>query len=235
MKYSNKIMRRLLDVIAICFIAINSFAADNAITNDSPAAQKERLYQRFLKEMLPEMQKLDPSNSVWSFTNAEAQSSLRMVFETVIVDPSFGLKWDEVPAPTLTDSNALSAVNSFVATNGWTMQTNDWVFDSISDDDSQDKSKPIRGSPWAVIREREFPAVTYAGVLYISFCGFHHDGHGIAYNPHTNNFSGAIDAFKPIGQHWYVWEFDHEFPPRDPQPQIYEGAKPVKDMTPASK
>ena len=225
-------MRRLLDVIAICFIAINSFAADNAITNDSPAAQKERLYQRFLKEMLPEMQKLDPSNSVWSFTNAEAQSSLRMVFETVIVDPSFGLKWDEVPAPTLVGSNALSAVNAYVATNGWNMETNSWVFDSLTDDD---KSKPIRGLPWAVIHDREFPAITHDGILYVFFGGFHHDGSGVAYNSHTNNFSGTVDAFKPIGQHWYVWAFDHEDPTRDHQPQIYEGAKPVKDVPSASK
>ncbi len=41
----------------------------------------------------------------------------------------FGLHWDEVPAPTLVGSNALSAVNSYVATNGWNMQTNGWVFD----------------------------------------------------------------------------------------------------------
>jgi hypothetical protein len=224
-------MKRFLHIIAICFIAINSFAADNTITNDSPAAQRERLFQRFLKEM-QEMQKLDPSNLDLSFTNAEAQSSLRFVFDSMIVDPSFGLKWDEVPAPTLVGSNALSAVNSYVATNGWSMETNSWVFDSITDDD---KSKPIRGLPWVVIHEREFPAVTHDGILYVFFGGFHHDGHGVAYNPHTNNFSGTVDAFKPIGQHWYVWAFDHEDPSTDPQPQIYEGAKPVKDVTPASK
>ena len=226
-------MRRFLDVITICFIAINSFAADNAATNDSPAAQKERLYQRFVKETLPEMQKLDPSNSFWSFTNAEAQSSLRMVFESMIVDPSFGLKWDEMPAPTLVDSNALSAINSFVATNGWNMQTNGWVFDSFSGD--QDKSKPIRGLPWAVICKREFPAVTHDGILYVFFGGFHHDGSGVAYNPHTNSFSGTVDSFKPIGQHWYVWAFEHEFPSTVPQPQIYEGTKPMNVVTPVSK
>jgi hypothetical protein len=231
-------MRYFLNIIAICFIAINSFAADNTITNDSPAAQKERLFQRFLKEMqqqMQEMQKLDPSNLDLPFTNAEFQSSLRMIFDSKIVDPSFGLHWDEVPAPTLVGSNALSAVNSYVATNGWNMQTNGWVFDSASDDDNEDKSKPIRGLPWTVIHGREFPAVTHDGILYVFFGGFHHDGSGVAYNPHTNNFSGTVDAFKPIGQHWYVWAFDHEFQSTDPQPQIYEGAKPVKDATPTSK
>jgi hypothetical protein len=231
-------MRRFLDFIAICFIAINSFAADNTVTNDSPAAQKERLFQRFVKEMqqkMQEMQKMDPSNLDLSFTNAEGQSALRMVFETAIVDPSFGLEWDEVPAPTLVGSNALSAVNSFVATNGWNMQTNDCIFDCISDDDNQAKSNPIRGLPWAVIHDQEFSAVTHDGILYVFFRGFHHDGHGVAYNPHTNNFAATIDSFKPIGQHWYAWAFDHEFPPPVPQPKIYEGAKPGKDVTPASK
>jgi hypothetical protein len=231
-------MKRFLNVIAFSFIAINCFAADNTVTNDSPAAQKERLYQRFVKEMqqkMQEMQKLDPSNSDLSFTNAEAQASMRFVFESAIVDPSFGLEWDEVPAPTLVGPNAMSAVNAFVATNGWNMQTNDWVFDDISGDDNQAKPKPIRGLPWAVIHEQEFPAVTHNGILFVFFRGFHHDGHGVAYNPHTNNFAATVDAFKPIGQHWYVWEFDHEFPSAVPQPQIYEGSKPVKDVAPAAK
>jgi hypothetical protein len=226
-------MKCFLNVIAISFIAINSFAADDAITNGSPAAQKERLYQRFVKQMqqrMQETQKLDPSNLDLSFTNAEAQSALREVFDSMIVDPSFGFEWDEVPAPTLVGSEAMSGVNAFVATNGWNMQTNDCIFDCISDDDSQAKSKPIRGLPWAVIHEQEFPAVTHDGILYVFFRGFHHDGRGVAYNPQANHFAVTIDSFKPIGQHWYAWAFDHEFPPKAPQPQIYEGTKPVKDV-----
>jgi hypothetical protein len=221
-------MSRFLNVIVISLVTINSFAADNTVTNDSPAAQKERLYQRFVKEM----QKDDLGFPV---TNAEAEAALHAAFESVIVDPSFGLEWDEVPAPTLVGPEAISAVNSFVATNGWNMQTNDCIFDRISDDETQPKSKQIRGLPWAVIHKQEFPAVTHDGILYVFFRGFHHDAHGVAYNPHTNNFAVTIDSFKPIGQHWYVWEFDHEFPPTVPQPQIYEGAKPVKDLKPASK
>ena len=224
-------MKHLLKIIAISFIALNCFAADNTVTNDSPAAQKERLFQRFVKEM----QEVDSSNLDFSVTNAEAQAGLREVFETFIVDPSFGLKWDEVPAPTLAGSNAMSAVNAFVATNGWNMQTNDCIFDCISGGDDQARSKPIGGLPWAVIHEQEFPAVTHGGILYVFFRGFHHDGHGVAYNPHTNTFAATIDSFKPIGQHWYAWAFDHEFPPPVPQPQIYEGAKPVKDVKPALK
>src|SRR5215469_6381485 len=89
-------MTRFLNIIVIGFITINSFAADDFATNGSPAAQKEQLFQRFVKEM-QEMQKLYPSNFDLSFHNPDAQSSLRMVFESMIVDPSFGLKWDEVP------------------------------------------------------------------------------------------------------------------------------------------
>jgi hypothetical protein len=228
-------MRRFVNIFAFSLIAIISFATDNTVTNDSPASQKERLYRRFVRKMqqgMQEMQKLDLSNSDLSFTNAETQAALRMVFESYIVDPSFGLEWDEVPAPTLVGSNAMSAVNSFVATNGWNMQTNDYIFDCISD---EDKSKPIRGLPWAVIRDQEFPAVTHDSILYIFFRGFHHDGHGVAYNPYTNHFAATIDSFKPIGQHWYAWAFDHEFPPPVPQPQIYEGAKPAENVTPTPK
>ena len=232
-------MKRFLNILAFSFVVINLFAADNAIANYSPAVQKERLYQRFLKEMqqrMQEMQKLDPSNELnLSFTNAESQEAFRAVFESVIVDPSFGLKWDEVPAPTLVSSNAMSAVNSFVATNGWNMQTNDCIFDCISGDDNDTKSKPIRGLPWAVIHDQEFPAVTHDHILYVFFRGFHHDGHGVAYNPDTNYFAATIDSFKPIGQHWYAWEFDHEFRSSVPQPQVYEGTKPARNVKPASK
>ena len=224
-------MKRFLNVIVFSFITINSLAADNVLTNDSPAAQKERLFQRFVKEM----QKSAPSNLDLSSTNAEALATFRGVFESAIVDPSFGLYWDEVPAPTLVGSNAMSAVNLFVATNGWNMQTNDCIFDCISGDDNHAKSKPIRGLPWAAIREQEFPAVTHDNILYVFFRGFHHDGHGVAFNPHTNHFAASIDCFKPIGQHWYSWAFDHEFPPSVPQPRIYEGAEPVKNENPVLK
>jgi hypothetical protein len=228
-------VKRLLNIIAFSLIALNSIAGDSSLTNDSPAAQKERLFQRFMKEMQQDMLEAGETNLALSSTNAEQQAELRRMFDSFIVDPSFGLKWDEVPAPTLEGSKALSGVNSFVAANGWNMQTNDCIFDCVSGDDRAAKSKPIRGLPWEVIHKREFPAVTHDHILYVLFGGFHHDGHGVAYNPNTNHFAVTINSFKPIGQHWYAWAFDHEFPPSTPQPQIYEGAKPVKNVTPASK
>src|SRR5213595_2962642 len=105
-------MKRFMNIIAFSLIAITSLAEDRTLTNDSPAAQKERLFQRFVKEM----QKSAPSDPDLSSTNAETLAIFRRVFESVIVDPSFGLKWDEVPAPTLVGSNALSAVSAFVVT-----------------------------------------------------------------------------------------------------------------------
>jgi len=217
----------------IIFIATISFAADNTLTNDSPAAQKERLFQRFLKEMQQSMQEMGQTNDPdLSSTNAEAQAALRRVFDSMIVDPSFGLKWDEVPTPTLTGSNALAGVDAFIAANGWNMQTNEYIFDRLPYDGNPIQSAPIRGLPWAAIHEKEFHAVTHDHILYVSFGGFHHDGHGVVYDPQTNHFSSTINAFKPIGQHWYAWAFDHEFPSSVPPPQIYEGAKPSIILTP---
>jgi hypothetical protein len=224
-------MKHLPNVLAFILISISSFAGGNSPTNESPAAQKERLFQRFVQEM----QKMDSSDTDLSLTNAETQAVLRRVFESIIVDPSFGLKWDEVPAPTLVGSNSMSAVDSFVATNSWNMQTNDCIFDCASGRNNEAKTAPIRGLPWAAIHEREFPAVTHDNILYVFFRGFHHDGHGVAYNPNTNHFPVTIDSFKPIGQHWYAWAFDHEFPSSVPQPRIYEGANSVTNTKPASK
>ena len=196
------------------------------------ATQKELLFQRFLKEMqesMKEAQQSDLSNVDLSFATANKQSALRKIFDSMIVDPSFGLKWDEVPAPTLVGGDAMSAMDKFVAINGWNMQTNDWVFDSISND--KDTFKPIQGLPWAAIYDQKFPAVTHNGILYVFFRGFHHDGHGVAYNPHTNDFGTSVDTFKPIGQHWYAWAFDHEFSSENPQTRIYEGANQVDKPT----
>jgi len=215
-------MKYIFTTIVFCFIVISAFAADSTVTNVSPSDQEERLFQRYLKEMREQMAK-EPTNSDLSFlTNLDTPTD-REIFHKMIVDPSFGYRWDEVPAPTIVGSNALSAVSAFVATNGWNMQTNDCIFDCIFGDES-DKSKLMSGLPWVVIREREFPAVTHDGILYVFFGGFHHDGHGVAYNPNTNRFSATMDAFEPIGQHWYVWAFDHEFP-HPPAPQKYEGSK----------
>ena len=120
-------------------------------------------------------------------------------------------------------------------TNGWNMQTNDCIFDCIRGSDRAVVSKSIRGLPWTAIYQQEFPAVTHSNILYVFFRGFHHDGRGVAYNPHTNRFAPTIDYFKPLGQHWYAWAFDHEFPPSGALPRLCEGEVSARHETPVRK
>jgi hypothetical protein len=208
-------------ILSVFFFVMGSslFATDLVSTNESDALQREKLFQRFLKEMREDAAKA-PSNEDLSLivSNLDTPSFREEFFRTMVVHPSFGYRWDEVPAPTMSGSNAMKAVDAFVATNGWDMQKDGGIFSVIS----PDKSKPIRGLPWKEIHEREFSGVTYNGILYIWFTGFHHDSDGVAYNPRTNSFALGIAGFKPIGQHWYVWA--QTDPPAN-LPKIYEGSK----------
>ena len=98
----------------------------------------------------------------------------------------------------------MKSVVSFIATNGWNMETNDWLFEDGT-------SKMIDGLPWKRLRGHSFPAVTANGVLYVlTNPGWHHDEAGVAYNPLKNSFKSSIKGFKPVGGHWYVW-FQPEF------------------------
>jgi hypothetical protein len=159
-------------------------------------------------------------------TNFLAMTNMPLM-RALIVDPSFGIRWDEVPPPTMTNSTAMIWVNAFVATNGWNMQTDTWFWGELS---HPDRSKPIWGLPWTVIHYREFPAVTHEGVLYVFFEGWNYNYSGVAFNPRTNPFAPVFHGFKPIGQHWYVW-----FTTDDGRmgPQIYEGRTNEWDKTAA--
>jgi hypothetical protein len=177
-------------------------AGEPSSTNESEAAQWQRIYERLRTEE--------------GITNAEEMMKIP-IFRASVVHPSFGLSWDEVPAPTITNSNAMASVNAFVVTNGWNMETNGWRVMDFSD-----HRKPIRGLPWEAIKDREFGALTHGGVLYVLLKGWHHNLSGVAYNPRTNSFAPGIRGFKPLGDHWYVWT-----QPEDPitLPQTYEGQK----------
>ena len=108
--------------------------------------------------------------------------------------------------PDISGTNAMTAVESFIATNGWNMQTSGPPFEV-----GGRRWRIIRGLPWKGLRDQEFRAVTQRGVLYVlSNPGWHHDSAGVAYNPHTNRFGPTIRGFKPVGGHWYVW-FQPEF------------------------
>jgi len=187
------------------------FAADGVSTKESEATERAHLFERFLAEL----RRAGVTNVDMSTTNFMSEY-VRRYFDATVVHPSFGLRWDEVPPPTLTDSNAMATVTAFVATNGWSMHTGNWAFHYPMID-----LKPIRGLPWEAIRDREFPALTHQQILYVVFPGGGHNSYrGVAYNPSTNAFPPAIRGFKHIGQHWYVWT-----QPEDPIPllQQYEG------------
>jgi hypothetical protein len=117
-----------------------------------------------------------------------------------------GKRWDAMSGPNIEGTNAMAAVEAFVATNGWNMQSNGPPFEVTGR-----PWKLISGLPWKSLRNREFRAVTQKGILYVlSNPGWHHDSAGVAYNPQTNRFGPTIRGFKPIGGHWYVW-FQPEF------------------------
>jgi hypothetical protein len=194
-------MKLLVTFITLFWILNSVLAADTTVTNDTKAIQQEQLFQRFLKEMR-KMQSKAPTNVDVSFmTNYYYTPEFReYFFNQMVVDPSFGYRWDEVPVPTMKGTNAMDAIYGFIATNGWDMQKDGCIF-SIT----PDKSKRIGGLPWTVIHDQEFPAVTHDGILYVFFTGWHWNDHGVAYNPSTNTFAPNMAGFKPIGRHWYVW------------------------------
>ena len=187
---------------------VSVLGAEPSVDAPSEAEQRERLFQRFLAETRESGMpiNMDTTNLAMS----------RFVFNGMVVHPSFGLRWDEVPPPTLTDSSAMAGVNAFSATNGWNMHSNRLIFSYGLDD-----PHPIRGLPWEVIKDREFPALTHRGVLYVILSGWHHDVSGVAYNPSTNTFAAAITGFKPIGGHWYAWA---QLEDQVRLPQLYEGS-----------
>jgi hypothetical protein len=187
----------------------SAFGVEPLATTNSEAVQREKLLKRFWAEAAAE--------GITNLSAGESNFLVQATFDQMVVHPSLGLRWDEVPAPTIVDTNALVGVQAFVATNGWNMHNGKLIFTY-----GLDKPKVIRGLPWEVIRDREFRALTREGILYVIFSGWHHDCNGVAYNPRTNDFPAAIQGFKHIGQHWYVWT-QRERPTT--LPQQYEGQK----------
>ena len=191
-----------LAIFGVLLIGLLAEAAEVTVTNVTEAAQWQRIYQRIRTEM--------------GITNVDEMMRIPL-FRAKIVHPAFGIYWHEVPAPTMAGASAMTAVDAFVSSNGWDMQTDGIVFCDIL---APDKSKMIRDLPWTEIHDREFPAVTHDGILYVFFTGWHHNNHGVAYNPKTNTFARGMAAFKPIGQHWYVWAMTDD---SWKGPQQYEG------------
>jgi len=189
----------LVAVVGLCL------GADTNSTKQSEAEQKRQLIELM-------------SNNLVQFgvTNL-TKEQFELGYNMFVVHPSFGMHWDDVPAPTLKGSNAMDAVNAFLAINGWNMHTGMPLLSVI-------QTKPITGLPWEAIKDRQFGAVTHQGVLYISLRGFATESDGIAYNPRTNKFPTMINGFKPIGDHWYVWKQTMVSPQK--KDCYYEGETP---------
>lgn len=193
---------------ALFVLAAAAGAADVQPQDALEAAKKERMYQEWIQKLREAVAQLDtnaPAEEALSLSNFDssrrAQELSRDIFEANWIHSSFGLYWNEIPPPTIRGSNATTAVDKFIAENGWHMVTNDWLFlITISE-----RGKPIQGLPWDVIRGRVFYAATHDGILYVPLRVYMPMGSsGLAYDPQTNRFR-LVTEFKPIGDHWYVW------------------------------
>ena len=108
--------------------------------------------------------------------------------------------WEVMSTPDIHGTNALAAVERFVATNGWDMSITPLDFGF-----GLTKPPMLSGLPWRRFSTRSYRALTHGGILYVALRGFHHDVVGVAYNPKTNAFDPSVVGFKPLADHWYVW------------------------------
>jgi len=227
--------------ILLLALAIAANASDNQPLEESEAAKKERLYQQSLTEFRSGISELERNlpeamrdSGVTNIANsARGESMFRELFEANWIHSSFGLRWDEVPPPTLHGTNSTEGVRAFVAGHGWQMNTNELAFVLW---DARKRGIPFIGLPWQAIQHREFRAVTDQGILYVPLrYGPIFEGlacSGVAYNPRTNRFPATLRGFKHIGDHWYVWRQGD--PP--PGPYDYEGShKPGQQDGPANR
>jgi len=115
--------------------------------------------------------------------------------------PYYGARWDQVSSP-ISGTNTMAAVNAFVLTNGWQMQTGDVMFFSIP----AERLKPLVGIPWNGLANAQYSAITCDGILYIPLRAFGPESDGIAYRPGTNPFPRTISGSAPLGGNWYAWK-----------------------------
>lgn len=113
----------------------------------------------------------------------------------------------------------MAGVSTFIVAHGWNSSTNVedlWHWEGLG-------PNYIHGLPWSDLKNQQFQALRYVGILYVlSSPGWHGDYGGVAYDPKTNRFPKLEGfGFKPIGNHWYVWCMP-ELPGGMKLPQIYE-------------
>jgi hypothetical protein len=213
-------------IVILLVLATTMGAGDMQSEDKVEAMRKERMYEEWmqtLREKLTETQANLHAGERHGFTNvadsAYGERMMRDVFEANWIHSSFGLSWDQVPAPTVRGSSATVGMESFITEHGWNMLTNDFLFLITLDR----HGKPIHGLPWDALRERTFKAATHKGILYIPLrSGMPMGSSGLAYNPMTNRFHLVRD-FRPIGDHWYVWK---QTDTASQERSYYEGEKP---------
>jgi hypothetical protein len=197
--------------VILLVLATTLHAGDMQSEDEIEGAKKERMYQEWrqaLREALAQTEANLPAGERHGLTNfAESsygEKMVRDIFEAAWIHSSFGMSWDQIPAPTIRGSNATVGVETFIAEHGWNMLTNatDFLFLITL----ERRGKPLRGLPWDVLKERTFKAATHQGILYIPLRDHMPMGSsGLAYNPQTNRFHSVRD-YRPIGDHWYVWK-----------------------------
>jgi len=208
---------RSIVILVLAGVCVFGYTKTQPASATNIKTLREQLFHRFLRKMYNI--ELMENSGVVEKREPDYTNMMRTLFEPYIVDPTLGLEWDEVPAPSLTNAAAMDPILNFIKTNGWNMASGD-IFGEMT---RTNPMKSIRGLPWAAIKEREFPGVTSAGILYVLFTGWHHNLRGVAYNPETNTFTGRLAGFVPIGQHWYAWVTSD-----DPETTVqqYEGRNP---------
>ena len=104
-------MKPFATSVGLLLALASTWGAEPSTPAKSEADQRDRLFQRFLAEMRK-------SGIITNMDTNLDTAFVRQLFDQMVVHPSFGLRWDEVPAPTLQGINAMASVEAFVATNG---------------------------------------------------------------------------------------------------------------------
>src|SRR6516164_860439 len=120
--------------------------------------------------------------------------------------------WERMDAPDIKGQPGISAVEGFVAANGWNMSKSPMIL-------AMPVARParrLRGLPWTRLTESTYPALTSKGILYVALVVQGRSASGVAYNPNTNQFPNEVAGFKPLADHWYAWKIVAEGPAHRP-------------------
>ncbi len=128
--------------------------------------------------------------------------------------------WERIQNPDLKGKTAMAAVDSFLATNGWSMNKSPFALFRPGGG----RQGLLQGVPWSSLTNTAYVALTSNGILYVALKSSVNGVTGVAYNPNTNRFPKEVAGFKPLADHWYAWTFLAEDPATRPKlTRRYEG------------